>query len=110
MKKETKIRTIGLTAILSMAIYFAAYVSDNEFKHKEPAASVHSYETDEHRFYNGEILMPDYVHLDTLSVTDADFLNEMIIEDKYQIQGDGDISDLLGVGAVSVSTEYLVKK
>jgi hypothetical protein len=30
----------------------------------------------EGRFYNGEILLPDYVHADTLVVTDADWLNK----------------------------------
>lgn len=28
------------------------------------------------QFYNGEILLPDYLHDDTLIVVDADFLNK----------------------------------
>lgn len=31
MKSETTIKTIGLTAILISAVYFFAYVKDNEF-------------------------------------------------------------------------------
>lgn len=61
---------------------------------------VHSYETDENKFYNGEILLPDMVHADTLQVINADFLNEMIIEDKYEIASDGDIYEVLAEGTV----------
>jgi hypothetical protein len=45
----------------------------------------------EQRFRNGDILLPDYVHEDTLIVTDADWLNKYI----DSTGGDGEIMELL---------------
>lgn len=57
--------------------------------------ATHTYETDDTNFKNGEILLPDYVHLDTLVVTDAVFLNKWMKD--YDVESDGDIIDLLRV-------------
>jgi hypothetical protein len=44
-------------------------------------------------FYNGQILLPDYVHADTLIVTDAEYLNECMKDGKFKT--DGDIREIL---------------
>lgn len=102
MKQETKIRIFGVLMAISSISYMGCYIVDNEFK-KEPVNQVyvHSYETDENRFYNGEILYPDMVHADTLRVINANFLNEMIIDNKYNVESDGDIYDVLQEGCVN---------
>jgi hypothetical protein len=51
------------------------------------------YETDDTTYFNGQILYPDYVHLDTLIVTDATRLNQLIGGD--DIGSDQDIIDVL---------------
>lgn len=102
MKTETKIRIYGLTLIAVSTLYFALYVKANDFPDVKVNTYVHSYETDENRFYNGEILLPDYVHADTLQVINADFLNEMIIDNGYNAESDGDIYDLLQEGTVNI--------
>lgn len=58
-------------------------------------------------FYNGEILLPDYAHTDTLVVTDAAFLNTKLVDNAYDVQSDGDISDLLGAATVSLDGKVL---
>ena len=55
----------------------------------------HTYETDDTKYFNGEILPPDYVHEDTLVVIDAAFLNYLM--ENYDVASDGDISDCLRV-------------
>jgi hypothetical protein len=45
------------------------------------------------KFYNGQILLPDYAHTDTLIVTDAETLNYLIARDS--LLTDGSISDIL---------------
>ncbi len=84
MNTEKKIKLFGLAVIAAAVYHFADYVKDNEF---------HTYETDDTTFKNGEVLMPDYVHQDTLVVIDADFLNYCM--EKYDIASDGDIADVL---------------
>lgn len=54
-----------------------------------------TYETDNTHFYNGEILLPDYVHTDTLVVTDAKTLNWCMAN--YDVASDGDINDILTI-------------
>ncbi len=54
-----------------------------------------TYETDNTNFFNGQILLPDYVHTDTLIVKDAKFLNYCM--EHYNAGSDGDISDILRV-------------
>lgn len=46
-----------------------------------------------HEFYNGETLYPDYAHTDTLIVTNADLLNELM-KDKQAVT-DEEISNTL---------------
>lgn len=60
--------------------------------------SIKESKIDDTSFYNGEILYPDYVHQDTLIVTNAVFLNKWMEE--YDVASDGDIMDLLKVGTV----------
>lgn len=48
-------------------------------------------------YYNGEILYPDYVHDDTLIVTDAAAMNYLISRDT--LNTDGSNSDILCVGS-----------
>jgi len=45
------------------------------------------------RFYDGQILLPDYVHLDTLIVTDGGILNRGI----SKTETDGEIAELLSI-------------
>lgn len=85
MKNEILIKLIGCIAIAMSVIYAGCYVQDNEVSH--------TYETDDTSFKNGEILLPDYVHTDTLIVVDAKFLNECM--QNYDIASDGDINDVL---------------
>lgn len=56
--------------------------------------------TDSVWYHNGEVLLPDYVHSDTLIVTDATFLNKWLICNEYNVGGDGDIDDLLHKGCI----------
>jgi hypothetical protein len=57
-----------------------------------------SYVTNAIKYYNGEVLLPDYVHEDTLIVTDAVFLNYCM--ENYDIVTDGDIADILRVTTI----------
>lgn len=57
------------------------------------ASCNHTYERDDTGFYNGEVLLPDYVHKDTLIVVNADSLNWAI--KYYDIASDGDIYEIL---------------
>lgn len=101
MKKETKFRICVMPLIITSAIYFGLYVKDNEF-HTWPEYS-HSYETDE-SYYNGEILLPDYVHIDTLQVINAQLLNDVLSNDTTGlIQSDGDIYEVLQEGCVNIA-------
>lgn len=72
----------------------------------------HTYETDDTKFHNGEILLPDYVHLDTLVVTDAKFINWAM--EYYDAASDGDIMDILRSGtekySIAPQTENIVIK
>lgn len=93
MKQETKIRIFGVLMAISSISYMGCYIVDNELKNKpvshEPAST----------FYNGEILMPDYCHNDTLVVINAKLLNDEI----GNCDGsDGSYSDLLGEGCVTL--------
>ena len=63
----------------------------------------HSYDTDDQTFYDGEILLPDMVHDDTLIVTNAELLNEYIGSE--DIGSDGDINDLLKEGTVKFTND-----
>ncbi len=53
----------------------------------------HTYESDDNTFYNGEILTPDYVHQDTLIVTNAELLNKLM--QSPDIDSDQDIANIL---------------
>lgn len=63
----------------------------------------HTYETDDTKFYNGEILAPDYVHKNWLVVTNADSLNWAM--EYYDAGSDGDIMDLLRAYCVPMKTK-----
>lgn len=81
------------TIPLLIALFlFACLVS---CKNDTPVKIAHTFETDDTKFYNGEILLPDYVHLDTLIVIDAKLLNWCM--EKYDISSDGDINDVLKI-------------
>lgn len=54
------------------------------------------YETEGHKYYDGEILLPDYVHIDTLIVVDAKYLNWAMTY--YDAASDGDIAEILYEG------------
>lgn len=63
--------------------------------------SLHTYESDDTGFYDGEILLPDYVHSDTLVVISSKFINWAM--EYYDAGSDGDISDILGEGTIPIS-------
>lgn len=64
--------------------------------------SANAVHTQQNKFYNGEILLPDYVHLDTLVVVAADSLNRMM----PQTDGsDFEINQLLGAFCVPVGSK-----
>ena len=70
----------------------------------------HPFETDDTAFYNGEILLPDYVNMDTLIVTDANYLNWAM--NKFNPGSDGDIMEILKEGTIpyqSISNLCVVK-
>ena len=68
--------------ILAVSIpVFIALMGSGLFATEEPRKT----------FYNGQQLLPDYVHLDTLRVVDAEYLNAKI----GQMQTDADIWELL---------------
>lgn len=60
----------------------------------------HTYETDDTRFKNGEILMPDYVHTEKLMVVNADSLNWAM--EYYDAASDGDIADILNAFCIAL--------
>jgi hypothetical protein len=64
---------------------------------------LHTYETDDLSFQDYEILYPDYVHLDTLIVINADSLNWCM--EFYNIASDGDINDVLRAYCVPLNDE-----
>lgn len=49
----------------------------------------------EYHYSNGEVLLPDYVHEDTLIVTDAELLNRLL---PCTNGSDGEISVILSMG------------
>jgi len=61
----------------------------------------HTYESDDTGFYDGEILLPDYVHSDTLVVVSSKFLNWAM--EHCDAGSDGDISDILGEGTIPLA-------
>jgi len=94
IKKATDDR--GFTSIVfitnSNDTFALDYLTPKEYRAiKQP----HTYETDD-KFFNGQILLPDYVHPDTLIVTDARFINWCMV--KYDAASDGDIADILKAG------------
>lgn len=93
MKAENKIRIFGCTLILASAMYATGYVKDNEFSSYPEVA------TTESNFYNGEVLLPDYVHGDTLVVINAKLLNDEL---QYCDGSDGSYNDLLGEATVNI--------
>lgn len=119
MKKLTIYQVIGLPICALSLFCLLSFISQNGINSNNTARNTnfcepvyfmpeivqqHFYETDESpKFYNGEILMPDYVHQDTLQVINADFLNEMILSNKYDIASDGDIYDVLQEGTVNIA-------
>lgn len=93
MKTENKIRLFGCTLILASAMYATGYVKDNEFTYYPEVT------TTENKFYNGEVLLPDYVHNDTLVVINAKLLNDEL---QYCDGSDGSYNDLLGEATVNI--------
>lgn len=125
MKKEKDytLALLGWIFLFSVLVNLpACYRSSDEplLNHVEPKSQVvkpqsypptvysldgtaHTYETDDTVFHNGEVLLPDYVHTDTLLVIDANFINWAMKE--YDAQSDGDISDILKTGTVPYHKE-----
>lgn len=62
---------------------------------------VHNYETTDIYYNDGDTLLPDYVHSDTLIVVSSEFLNWAMKH--YDAGGDGDISDILGEGTIPLA-------
>lgn len=52
------------------------------------------YESDDTSYVNGQILVPDMIHPDTLVVLDADYLNKCLGDDML-LQSDDDLIELL---------------
>lgn len=51
------------------------------------------YESDDTHYVNGQILLPDMVHLDTLVVINSEYLNECLA--RPDVGSDGDIMEIL---------------
>lgn len=93
MKKHIY-KIIGLPLALSSLVYMGFYVADNELN------SYPEVQQEEAKFYNGQVLYPDYVCSDTLVV-----INEALLNDEIgKCDGsDGSYSDLLGEGCVNIA-------
>ncbi len=63
------------------------------YSNTKDTSLLHIYETDDTHYYQGEVLYPDYVHDDTLIVTDAAYLNWAM--DSANIASDAEINDAL---------------
>ena len=61
----------------------------------EVSPVTHTYESDDILYRDGDTLLPDYVHSDTLIVTDAKTLNWCM--ENCDIASDGDINDVLSI-------------
>jgi hypothetical protein len=55
----------------------------------------------EPKYYNGEVLTPDYVHIDTIVVINAKLLNELF--STTYAATDEEISDILGEGCINIA-------
>lgn len=71
---------------LFICILLLASLHTTDFKYK-------GYETSDTNYVTGQILLPDYVHPDTLVVVNADSLNWCM--ENYDATCDGDILDIL---------------
>lgn len=91
MKKTKKDYTLELLFICLLLAILGSHVScTNKLK---ASGNGHTYESSDITYYNGEILLPDYVHTDTLVVIDAELLNDIITQP--DIASDQDISECL---------------
>lgn len=101
MRKKTQKLPLSdvLTGLMYTIIFIGTicYLMSCNTAHNTINVSEHTYETDDTHFYNGEILLPDYVHSDTLVITDAKFINWAM--EYYDAASDGDIFDILHSGA-----------
>lgn len=85
--------------------------TDNSFLTSTPSITkiceehTHCYDVIDTNYYNGEILLPDYVHTDTLIVIDAKLMNYLM--KYYDATSDGDINDILRVGTKPYSVNDL---
>jgi hypothetical protein len=89
---------LNLIAFSLFAITASTWVGINSCNSSPAIAEskrVIPYETCDTNFYNGEVLLPDMVHHDTLIVVDAGYLNKCMAD--YDIESDADISDILSV-------------
>lgn len=87
------------TSFVLLIVFFAAcqhIMIDDKKQDTYPL-----YETSYTHYYDGQILLPDYVHSDTLVVISSKFLNWAM--EHYDAASDGDISDILGEGTTPLA-------
>lgn len=76
-------------------------VLSNWFTVKNERFKYMGYESDDTNYTNGQILLPDLVHSDTLIVTNAPYLNECLA--RPDVGSDGDIMEILNETTVRYS-------
>lgn len=94
MKQKKDYTLLALFIPFAIACLFEIGIGCESSKTRQPESFKYAgYETDDTTYFNGQVLYPDYVHLDTLIVTDAETLNRLMSQ--YDIASDADIMDVL---------------
>lgn len=96
MKNKKDYSIVLLLIILLFAVLSSC--QKNDTKIIEIPFKYAGYECNDTNYINGQILYPDYVHLDTLVVIDAATLNELI--QLPDIGSDEDISEILNESTI----------
>ena len=105
MKKLTIYQVIGLSLIATSLFLFCSYVKQNgiftpDSNRNTMFIDATQEPTTPGKFAEGEILLPDYSHNDTLIVTDANKLNDMFAIPATAPATDGEISNALATTTV----------
>lgn len=89
----------AIVIIVAWALFFLIASScgnvfnDSDGVNGSNVTVMHTYETDDTTFYNGEVLAPDKYHSVPLIVKDAKSLNQLLVD--YNPECIGDVQDIL---------------
>ena len=98
MKKQTLTTIIVVLAAILMCF---AGCSRNGYGCNGRGKYITGYRSYSHVYKNGDTLLPDYVHTDTLIVVSEKLLNECF--SKTDAATDEEISDIIGDGTVPIA-------